>query len=546
MDLQNANASLITLELYSALTDSRTRRSAARQLAALFASEDLLVYFCDDKARKFLLDENFRDSKFEPHIPDELLHTQKNAVSFAPEVDWGPRTYALRIKNCLLVFVHPLRGIDISEDLLRLGQGLSEVLERKYTEKRLACALQKALDDAEAANRAKSIFLANMSHEIRTPLGVILGFARLIQDPLSPPEHDTYARAILRNGILLQQIFNDILDLSKIEAGNLEREISNLYLRDLVSDLIDIYRAGVEDKGLEIISTIEPEVPAVIRTDAPALRKILMNLLSNAIKFTTYGHIAILIGFKAPGVLDIRVEDTGIGIAMQDRESLFKPFFQADSSNTRQFGGTGLGLALSRHLAESLGGSLAILQSEIGKGSTFQAFLPVGIFEKSDKDEQSDNTKGRLEGKRILLAEDAEDVQMLMKRVLGRLGLSVVIARNGQVAVDLARAEHFDLVLMDMQMPLKDGLTATRELRETGYLRPIVALTANAFREDKTLFLEAGCSAYLGKPIEFLKLKATLESQLRLLDLQSPSAGPIGKSERTGSESDHTIDPSIH
>ena len=384
---------------------------------------------------------------------------------------------------------------------------------------------------ASAANRAKSEFLANMSHELRTPMTSVLGFADLLltdDDWSHSPENRTRAiQAIRRNGEHLLTIINDILDLSKIEAGMMMVESVPTSVRHLVADLVGTFQFRANEKGLSLSAECAADVPEYITTDPTRLRQIVVNLVGNAIKFTETGGIRIVVRSVAesltaeaqlPMKLMFEVIDSGIGIDPEHVSRLFQPFTQADSSTSRRFGGTGLGLTISKRMAEMLDGNLTVT-SELGRGSSFVATIAVGhcdalrpttrnFLEPAQQQiAAAPRVYPSLNGCRILLAEDGLDNQRLIAFLLQKSGAEVMIADNGRVAVDLVSVSRgggpaIDLILMDMQMPILDGYSATRELRQCGDLTPIIALTANTMSGDRQLCLDAGCDDYLAKPID--------------------------------------------
>jgi len=381
---------------------------------------------------------------------------------------------------------------------------------------------EKALAMAEAANKSKSAFLANMSHEIRTPMTAILGYAENLQDPLlEPTEQQIAVETILRNGEHLLSIINDILDLSKIEAGKMSVEKIEFSPARLVAEVVALMRVRAASKGLRLRAVYDCPIPTVIESDPTRLRQVLINLCGNAIKFTELGSVEVRVGLvdrlKDAPRLQFSVADTGIGIDAAARQRLFKAFEQGDESTTRRFGGTGLGLDISGRLVGMLGGSIAVV-SEPGKGSTFSFSIATGplrtmqLLYGVDEEEPAPTSRvtmvqpKRVRG-RILLAEDGPDNQHLICFLLRRAGAEVVVAADGASARDQAlTAERsttpFDLVLMDMQMPILDGYRATAELRRAGFHKPIVALTANAMAGDRERCLESGCSHFTQKPID--------------------------------------------
>lgn len=396
-------------------------------------------------------------------------------------------------------------------------------------------ALEEANRRTEAATRAKSEFLANMSHEIRTPMTAILGYTDILIDEYTPDstEHKTLS-TIKRNGHHLLEIINDILDISKIEAGKLTIEHVPCSVLQLLHEVRTLMKVRADIKQLPITIACEGRIAEHIRTDPTRLRQILINLVGNAIKFTEKGGVSMVArlvrGKGDAGWIEIDVSDTGIGLAPDQMDGLFEAFTQADSSMTRRFGGTGLGLAVSKRLAEMLGGDIRV-RSVPGEGSTFTVSIATGPIDgvpmidlsvqpeiKFGDDAASMSppaAAGRcstpLAGRRLLLVEDGVDNQRLITRILDKAGANVTVAVNGRVAVEIVSPtksaaksnlnDSFDLILMDMQMPEMDGYEATRKLRELGYTRPIVALTAHAMSDDRDKCLAAGCDEYLAKPI---------------------------------------------
>ncbi len=385
-------------------------------------------------------------------------------------------------------------------------------------------ALVAMRDSATQASRAKSLFVANVSHEIRTPMTAILGYTDVLAEPgIDEAERREAIETLRRNGHQLLALINDMLDLSKIEAGGLEvrsREVSPI---SVAQQVVALLRDRARARGLALELELARDLPAAVWTDPVRLQQILVNLLGNAIKFTEQGGIRVVVSLESEAPVEqlrFDVIDSGIGIAPADRERVFEPFSQVDATESRRYGGTGLGLAISQRLAEQLGGALS-LASEIGRGSVFTLRLPLREPSPSERVESAhlpapsdpiarDPEPSRplpvLRG-RVLVAEDGVDNQRLIARLLGRAGLEVEIAPNGRRAVDrVLEAERdgapFDAVLMDMQMPELDGFAATQALRDGGYTRPIIALSAHAMREDRERCLAAGCNAFAPKPIE--------------------------------------------
>ena len=393
--------------------------------------------------------------------------------------------------------------------------------------------LQQALADlmaakilAEEANLTKSQFLANMSHEIRTPLNGVLGMTQVMAlNPLTEPQRERLD-VIRQSGATLLSVLNDLLDISKIEAGRLELELAPFDIGDVAAGAYSTFTSIANNSGVSFSLVIASDAEGRWEGDSTCVRQVLYNLISNALKFTTEGRVEVSIDRAAPdagGGLSISVSDTGIGIAPEVLPNLFEKFIQADNTMTRRFGGTGLGLSISRSMAELMGGSIEV-ESELGKGTTFRVTLPLRWLGPtihlpappilSDTNETDDCG---LEGMRILAAEDNATNQLVLKTVLHALGLEPVMVENGELAIDAWSKEAFDLVLMDIQMPVMDGAAATREIRrierESGRPRtPIVALSANAMKHHVAEYLAAGMDAHLAKPIQIDKLYATLRA----------------------------------
>lgn len=376
-----------------------------------------------------------------------------------------------------------------------------------------------------AANEAKSQFLANMSHEIRTPLTAIIGFAEdLYTNHGSVKENQLSAQTIVRNGQHLLSIINDILDLSKIEAGRVELEYMPTNIAELTHEVVSVLGARAREKGLELNLRTSTPVPELIQTDPTRVRQILFNLIGNSIKFTSQGSVDLLVSVERESMTSVRIsfgiQDTGIGMSEEQLERLFKPFTQADQSTTRKFGGTGLGLTISRQLARMMGGDVTA-QSELEVGSCFLVTLQAHLVEpvrwhanlndvpSTPKPEREDQ-KAMLSGMKVLLVEDSPDNRLLITRMIENFDAQIETAENGKLGVEAVLSapadSPYDVILMDVQMPIMDGMTATRALRDAGVETPIIALTANAMKAFEQECYEAGFNGFCSKPINRQKL----------------------------------------
>lgn len=406
----------------------------------------------------------------------------------------------------------------------------TDITARKQIERDLQVAKQAAEENArrsealavkaEAANRAKTEFLANISHEIRTPLTAILGYCDLLLAPsLTEDQRIHHTETIRRNGEHLLAILNDVLDMSRIEAGRMTIERVMTNLPDIVAEVMAFVEHRAVEQGIALSADCRTPIPKWILSDPTRLRQILMNLVGNAVKFTRHGSVRIVVAVEqasAGEMLVVEVVDTGIGMAPHQVDVLGKPFMQGDPSHGRRFGGSGLGLSICHRLAQLMGGSIACVSQE-GVGSTFTLRLPIGdtsgwprvghlaVLQASPIESPSARVGPRLTG-RMLIAEDAPDTRRLLVAYLRQTGVEVHTVDNGEAAVAQAVAawqsgQPFDLIVMDVQMPQMDGVTATTSLRSQGYTGPIIALTANAMEQDRTRCLAAGCDGFLIKPI---------------------------------------------
>ncbi|RZA25509.1 MAG: PAS domain-containing sensor histidine kinase [Proteobacteria bacterium] len=390
-------------------------------------------------------------------------------------------------------------------------------------QKQLQNELLRAKQEAEEVSQMKSAFLATVSHEIRTPLSAIIGFSRLLVEETWPEEKmKEFAQISLRNGYALSRIIDDILDLSKVEAGKLEITKSDVSMQELLSEVVESLSVKAMEKGIGVSYRIEDTVPETFLSDAVRLRQILINIIGNAIKFTVEGDVQVSVQAEQKDIgktLAIYVKDTGCGISEQSAQNLFQPFQQADTSTSRKYGGTGLGLALSRKLSQLLGGNVILLHSAPSEGSTFMVELPLldkapqvkRVTKRVEGATPALPMRARLTGMRILVAEDAVDTQLLIRQILQRQGAEIDFADNGQQAIERAESKDYDIILMDIQMPVCDGYQATRTLRSRAFAKPIIGLSAHAMREEHEKIIASGCNEHLAKPFDPKKLVDLIE-----------------------------------
>ncbi len=427
-----------------------------------------------------------------------------------------------------------------SRELWEVNQkliGQADTLEQQVRER--TADLTKAKLAAEAANHIKSVFLASMSHEIRTPLNGVLGMAEVLLDSGLNAEQRNMAVTIVDSGQILLAVLNDILDLSKIEAGQLEIEERPFDLAELIRTTCELYKAKAHEKGIALTLTLAPAASCWIASDPVRLRQVLGNMISNAIKFTNEGEVEIIAELRKHtdkhNDLILSVRDTGMGIPKSKLSKLFQPFVQVDASVARKFGGTGLGLSISRQICRMLGGDMTV-SSRLNAGSVFTATARVGHAVAADRPAPADQPAGTdiiaARRWRILLAEDNKTNQLVFSKYLQGFDLDITVVENGQAACDAFARGQFDIVFMDVNMPVMDGITATQKIRgiEAAANRPrtpVMALTANTMVHEIEGYLEKGVDRHLGKPIKKATLLAALADGLAMLTEDRGDATPV-------------------
>jgi PAS domain S-box-containing protein len=410
----------------------------------------------------------------------------------------------------VIIFAQDITERKMAEDHLKIAK--YDLEERNRQLEDAAERANLLVEAATVADQAKSEFMANMSHEIRTPMNSIIGFSDLLADEKMTDEQSNYVRTISRSASNLMVLINDILDFSKIEAGRITTEIVETDISEILSDIRDSMSVAAKQRGIDFAVKIEDGTPKVIMTDPHRLRQCLINLVGNAIKFTDAGHVHVDVSCIDKGtehMINFNVEDTGIGIAAEKSEAIFEPFSQAEASTTRKYGGTGLGLTITKRIAELLNGKLRFI-SEPGEGTVFSLLIPAGVEVDAEVVSESEKTDDRgpveqtgnpcFSGK-VLVVDDDTTNQLLLNLILRNVGLDVELADSGRRALELVAGEEYDLIIMDLQMPDMNGFDAITEIRSQRIDTPVIAATADTREDVRYSCLDAGFNDYIAKPI---------------------------------------------
>lgn len=436
-------------------------------------------------------------------VEEEWMHSVRTGLAYEIE-------FRLHRKDGTYRW-HLVRAVQIFDSIGRVSNWFGTCTDiQDQKEVQVEVSIAKAA--AEMANSAKTAFLANMSHEIRTPLAAILGFTDLLNTSNLQAEEKKYLDVIIRNSHMLTRVIDDILDISKIEAGKLDIEKIAFSPTRVLNEVVDLFQEKASGKGISVQLSIDSSVPSELISDPSRLRQILINIIGNAVKFTSKGRVDVTASAQTISsdqlCLSIQVKDTGVGLDSEQAKKLFQPFTQAETASNRKFGGTGLGLVISKKLAQALGGQLQLLQCAPNQGCTFEISIQtkrvtaVQGLQKTIETAKTPQKKNRLRGLRILGVDDSVDNRALLQHFLKREAADYDEAESGEMALSKINGGDFDVILMDIQMPGIDGYEAVRILRQQGYKKPIIALTAHAMAEERRRTLESGFDDHVTKPID--------------------------------------------
>jgi signal transduction histidine kinase len=445
---------------------------------------------------------NFRHNYFVTNLPGSVLLTGMKSSS----------------SDSLIILTHQSAGqftSDNRDSLRRLSPLFERAIHDLDHKERLQCLvddrtkeLRKTQEFAEKASKSKSEFLAMMSHEVRTPLNSVVGLLDIMKLEGVDAKHLNIINNIEKSSELLLTIIDDVLDMTKLESGHFEVEARPTVLRDTVTFVCDQFREQLNIKGVTFRVCIDTSVPEVLMLDPQRLSQILFNVLGNAVKFTSVGFVSINVN-TYDGSLNFLIKDSGIGMSGETIRNLFTPFTQADSSITRNFQGTGLGLAISHKLIKIMSGEISV-SSSLGSGSEFTISLPIVLPNEECERGSPVDTEDNVSSKHVLIVDDSKSNQLMLQLMLKTLNCTSQIADNGFIAIEMVKNNHFDVIFMDLSMPVLDGISATKTLRENSFAQPIIALTAHAFEDSKSTCLEAGMNDFLAKPIRSAEIKRVL------------------------------------